>query len=140
MTLLQLKYIAGTISEAAKRLYITQPSLTASVKELEKELGITIFNRTNKGIVLSAEGEEFLGYARQVIDQTSLIAERYLGAVPVKHQFCVSAQHYSFAVEAFVDLVNYSRTSPRASCFNHYRLHNAINVLSSLTQCPQALG
>ena len=109
MTLLQLKYIvtvaaAGTISEAAKQLYIAQPSLTSAIKELENELGITIFKRTNKGILLSAEGEEFLGYARQVIEQTNLIEERYLGKTPVKHQFCVSTQHYSFAVNAFVDL------------------------------------
>ena len=74
-------------------------------KELENELGITIFKRTNKGILLSAEGEEFLGYARQVIEQTNLIEERYLGKTPVKHQFCVSTQHYSFAVEAFVELL-----------------------------------
>lgn len=110
MTLLQLKYVvtvaaAGTISEAAKRLYMAQPSLTAAIKELESELGITIFKRTNKGILISPEGEEFLGYARQVIEQTSLIEERYLGTAPVKHQFCVSTQHYSFAVEAFVDLL-----------------------------------
>ena len=110
MTLLQLKYIvtiaaAGTISEAAKQLFITQPSLTSAVKELESELGITVFRRTNRGVTLTAEGEEFLGYARQVIDQTNLIEERYLGAGHVKHQFCVSTQHYSFAVEAFVQLL-----------------------------------
>ena len=74
------------ISEAAKQLYIAQPSLTSAIKELENELGITIFKRTNKGILLSAEGEEFLGYARQVIEQTNLIEERYLGKTPVKHQ------------------------------------------------------
>ena len=110
MTLLQLKYIVtvaavGTISEAAKQLFISQPSLTSAVKELENELGITIFNRTNKGVVLSAEGEEFLGYARQVIEQTNLIEEKYFGTTPVKYQFCVSTQHYSFAVEAFVELI-----------------------------------
>ena len=110
MTLSQLKYIVtiaqtGTISEAAKKLYITQPSLTAAVKELENELGISIFRRTNKGVLLSSKGEEFLGYARQVIDQINLIEERYMEAAPVKHQLCVSAQHYSFAVEAFVDLL-----------------------------------
>lgn len=110
MTLLQLKYVvtvasAGTISEAAKMLYIAQPSLTASIKDLERELGIDLFIRTNKGITVSAEGEEFLGYARQVIEQTNLIEEKYFGAVPVKHQFCVSTQHYSFAVEAFVELL-----------------------------------
>lgn len=79
--------------------------MTAAIKELEAELGIVIFNRTNKGVVLSAEGEEFLGYARQVIEQTNLIEEKYAGKKPGKHQFCVSTQHYSFAVEAFVDLL-----------------------------------
>lgn len=110
MTLMQLKYVvevasAGTVSKAAENLYIAQPSLTASVKELENELGITIFNRTNKGVILTTEGEEFLGYARQVISQTKLIEERYCGNAPVRHQFCVSTQHYSFAVEAFVALL-----------------------------------
>lgn len=110
MTLLQLKYIVtvastGTISEAAKKLFLSQPSLTTAIKELEYELGVTIFNRTNKGVVLTADGEEFLGYARQVIEQTNLIEEKYFGNVPVKHQFCVSTQHYSFAVEAFVELL-----------------------------------
>lgn len=110
MTLQQLKYIVavaskGTISEAAKELYIAQPSLTAAIKELETELGITIFIRTNKGVIVSAAGEEFLGYARQVIEQTNLIEERYFGKTPGKHQLCVSTQHYSFAVEAFVDLL-----------------------------------
>lgn len=110
MTLLQLKYMvtiatAGTISEAAKQLYITQPSLTSAIKELEHELGITIFTRTNKGIILSSEGEEFLGYARQVIEQTALIEERYFDTASMRHQFCVSTQHYSFAVEAFVELL-----------------------------------
>lgn len=110
MTLLQLKYVltiaaAGSISEAAKQLYITQPSLTAAVRELENELDVTLFLRTNKGVLLSADGEEFLGYARQVIDQTNLIEERYLNAAPARHRFCVSTQHYSFAVEAFVELL-----------------------------------
>ena len=110
MTLLQLKYIvtiaeSGSLNEAAKRLYIAQPSLTSAVKDLENELGITIFSRTNKGVLLTAEGEEFLGYARQVMEQTNLIEERYLGTGQGKHQFCVSTQHYSFAVEAFVELL-----------------------------------
>ena len=110
MTLLQLKYVvevaaAGTISGAAKKLYIAQPSLTAAIKELEHEIGFSLFTRTNKGVVISPDGEEFLGYARQVIEQANLIEERYFGAVPQKRQFCVSTQHYSFAVEAFVDLI-----------------------------------
>ncbi|MDY3973627.1 MAG: LysR family transcriptional regulator [Veillonella caviae] len=110
MTLLQLKYVVavancGSMNKAAKELFIAQPSLTAAIKELEQELGITIFSRTNKGVVLSADGEEFLGYARQVMEQTTLIEEKYFGQLSVKHQFCVSTQHYSFAVEAFVDVL-----------------------------------
>ena len=77
----------GTISRAAEKLYISQPSLTAAIRELEHEFGITIFQRTNKGIILTSEGEEFLGYARQVITLTSLMEERYSGAAPVRHQF-----------------------------------------------------
>ena len=110
MTLQQFRYImtaatTGSLSEAAKQLYITQPTLTVAIQELEEELGITIFNRTNRGVSLSAEGEEFLGYVRQVMEQLDLIREQYLGDHPVKHQFCVSTQHYSFAVEAFVALL-----------------------------------
>ena len=110
MTLAQLRYVitvsqVGTLSEAAKRLYISQPSLTNAIKELEKELGITIFIRTNKGVILSRQGEEFLGYARQVIEQTNLIEEKYLQDHNIKHEFCISTQHYSFAVEAFVSLI-----------------------------------
>lgn len=110
MKLTQLKYIVevaetGKISKAAENLYLSQPSLTAAIKELESEFDITIFSRTNKGVVLTKEGEEFLGYARQVIGQIELMEERYKGNTTVRHQFCVSAQHYSFAVEAFVKLI-----------------------------------
>ena len=110
MTLKQLQYIVtvaetGNITEAARRLFLSQPSLTASIRELEKEYGITIFFRSNKGIELTPEGEEFLGYARQVIEQTDLIEERYAGKSAGKQRFCVSSQHYSFAVEAFVRLL-----------------------------------
>lgn len=110
MTLQQLKYILaiaakGKISAAANELHIAQPSLTSSVKELEKELGITIFHRTNKGIIVSNEGEEFLAYARQAVEQINLIEEKYTGKRQRRLDFCVSTQHYSFAVEAFVDLL-----------------------------------
>ncbi|MCR5208941.1 MAG: LysR family transcriptional regulator [Lachnospiraceae bacterium] len=110
MTLKQLQYIVtvadtGNITEAAKRLFIAQPSLTASIHELEKEYGISIFIRGNKGVELTPEGDEFLGYARQVLEQADLIDERYTGKHKGKQRFCVSAQHYSFAVEAFVELL-----------------------------------
>lgn len=110
MTLQQLKYVievakAKSISEAAKKLFISQPSLTNAIKELEKEMNITIFLRTNKGILISKEGEIFLGYARQVLEQTYLLEEKYLKQDKRKQQFCVSTQHYSFAVNAFVDII-----------------------------------
>jgi DNA-binding transcriptional LysR family regulator len=110
MTLKQLRYIVtvadtGNITEAAGKLYIAQPSLTASIQELEKEYGITIFERSKKGIRLTPEGDEFLGYARQVLDQANLIDERYTGEKSGKVRFCVSSQHYSFVVEAFVELL-----------------------------------
>ncbi len=110
MTLQQLKYVVkiaeiGTLSGAAKELFISQPSLTKSLSELEKEIGISIFQRTNKGIVLSKDGEIFLGYARQVLEQASLIEEMYISSNKTKQNFCVSTQHYSFAVNAFADLI-----------------------------------
>ncbi len=110
MTLQQLRYAitvaeTGTITEAAKKLYISQPSLTNAIHELEKEMNLVLFQRTNKGILLSGEGEEFLGYARQVLEQASILEDKYKGNGGGKKQFCVSTQHYSFAVNAFVDLI-----------------------------------
>lgn len=110
MTLQQLKYVitvaeTGTITEAANQLFISQPSLTNAIHELEKEMSIVIFNRTNKGISLSKEGEDFLGYARQVLEQASILEDKYKGNGGGKKNFCVSTQHYSFAVNAFVDLI-----------------------------------
>ena len=110
MTLQQLKYVTivaetGTITEAANRLYISQPSLTSAIHELEKEMNIIIFNRTNKGINITKEGGDFLGYARQVLEQAAILEDKYKKNAGGKKQFCVSTQHYSFAVNAFVDLI-----------------------------------
>lgn len=110
MTLQQLRYAitvaeTGKITEAANKLYISQPSLTNAIHELEKEMNITIFNRTNKGIIVSKEGEIFLGYARQILELVSILEDRYKRNDGEKKQFCVSTQHYSFAVNAFVDLI-----------------------------------
>ena len=92
MTLQQLKYVvtvaeAGTITNAAKKLYISQPSLTNAIHELEKEMNIVIFQRTNKGIVLSREGEDFLGYARQVLEQAAILEDKYKGQDGGRTQF-----------------------------------------------------
>lgn len=109
MTLQQLNYVitvadSGSMNEAAKKLFVSQPSLSGSIRELEKELGFDVFLRTNRGIVITPEGEEFLGYARQVSEQYRLLTNRYIEK-EAKEKFSVSMQHYSFAVKAFVDTV-----------------------------------
>ena len=110
MTLQQLKYAVAiadknSMNEAAKALFVSQPSLSNAIKELEREIGVTIFLRNNKGIAITMEGTAFLGYARQVVEQAELLEEKYLGVKPSKQKFGVSTQHYSFAVNAFVDLI-----------------------------------
>ena len=109
MTLQQLNYIitiseTGSFNKAADRLYVSQPSLTSAVKELEKEIGILIFNRSGKGVTLTAEGLNFLPYARQVYSQYQNLLDVYSKQGKRKRQFAVSTQHYSFAVKAFVEL------------------------------------
>lgn len=109
MTLQQLKYAltiadCGSMNEAAKQLFISQPSLSETMKELETEIGLDIFLRANRGIVITPEGEEFLGYARQVTEQFGLLQSKYIDK-KVKEKFSVSTQHYTFAVKAFVETV-----------------------------------
>lgn len=110
MTLQQLRYVItvaekGSITEAAKDLYISQPSLSGAIKEMEKEANLTIFNRCRAGVALTTEGMEFVGYARQVVQQMELLESKYIDNSPEKMRFCVSAQHYTFAANAFVELV-----------------------------------
>ena len=110
MTLQQLKYIlaisaTGSMNKAAEQLYVSQPSLTSSVQELEKEIGIKIFNRSGRGVTLTNDGAEFIQYARQVVGQFDILSEKYISKGNVKKKFGVSTQHYSFAVKAFVEMV-----------------------------------
>lgn len=110
MTLTQLRYAitvagANSMNEAARTLFISQPSLSSSIKELEDEIGVELFHRTNRGILVTPEGEEFLGYAKQVVAQYELVEAKYISKVQQKKKFSVSMQHYTFAVNAFVELV-----------------------------------
>lgn len=110
MTLQQLRYVlmvaqVNSMNEAAKRLFITQPSLSGAIKDLEDEMNISIFTRNSKGVVITAEGSEFLGYARQILSQVELLEEKYQEGNNVKKKFGVSTQHYSFVVKAFVEMV-----------------------------------
>ena len=107
LTLQQLKYVvtiadAGSMNIASKQLFISQPSLSGTIKELEKEIGFEIFARSNRGIWMTPDGEEFLGYARQVLEQFKLLEGKYIGKKS-KKKFSVSMQHYTFAVEAFIE-------------------------------------
>ena len=110
MTLQQLRYIisiaeCGSISSAAEKMLVAQPSLSKSVSELEKEMNIIIFYRNNRGVYLSEDGSKFLSYARQVVEQADLLENQYKKKETVKRVFSISSQHYSFVVSAFVALV-----------------------------------
>lgn len=110
VTIQQLKYIVsvvenGTITEAAKKLYISQPSLSNAIKDIEEEVGITIFIRSRAGIVVTPEGMEFVGYARQVLRQMELLEDKYISHTPGKIRFSVSSPYYVFTTNAFVEIV-----------------------------------
>lgn len=110
MTLQQLKYVitiskSGSMHTAADELFITQPNLSKAIKDLELEMGITIFNRTNKGVLLTDDGTKFLSYARQVVEQANLLEDIYKNKESIKRIFAISSQHYGFVVNAFVKLV-----------------------------------
>ena len=110
MNMNQLKYVLETaesssMREAATKLYVSQPALSASIRELEEELGILIFERTNKGISLTEEGREFLSYAKKAVGQYEILEDRYLGRDSGRERFSVSTQHYNFAVKAFTDMI-----------------------------------
>ncbi|MDE6208800.1 MAG: LysR family transcriptional regulator [Lachnospiraceae bacterium] len=111
MTLTQLRYAitvanSNSLNEAARELFISQPSLSTAIRELEEETGTQLFRRTNRGITVTPEGEEFIGYARQVVEQYELIEYKYIKKETTKKKFSVSMQHYAFAVNAFVEMVN----------------------------------
>ncbi len=110
MTILQLKYVlaiaaSSSMREAASRLFVSQPALSATIHELEEELGIRIFERNNKGISLTQQGREFLVYAKQAVSQYEIIEDRYIEKDKDRKHFSVSMQHYVFAVHAFVETV-----------------------------------
>lgn len=142
MTLQQLKYAVtvaecGTISAAAEKLFISQPSLTAAIRELESEMGVTIFSRTNRGVIVSREGEEFLGYARQILSQAQLLQERFSGREQGEKRFAVSSQHFNFTVLAFSRLVQNFRGSRYSF---HFRETTTYEVLEDVSQLRSEVG
>ncbi len=111
MTIQQLKYMdiiakEGSLNKAAEKLYVSQPSLSSAISELEKEIGIVIFNRSGRGATLTNDGMEFIQYARQVVQQYEVLHDKYVKDGNTKKKFGISTQHYSFAVKSFVELIN----------------------------------
>lgn len=137
MTLQQLKYVIevaerGSITEAAKALFLAQPSLSAAIRELEEETGTTIFLRNSRGILITQEGEEFLGYARQVVQQAALIEDKYITRSDVRSRFAVSTQHYSFTSSAFVELVRAHGGASYEFILREGKTYDTINDVKTL--------
>lgn len=142
MRLQQLIYLEkivekGSINEAAKELFLTQPSLSNAVKELESEMGIQILLRNQQGVTLTDDGREFLIYSRQILDQVNLLEEKYKDTRPRQQAFSVSAQHYAFVVHAFVELIRTVNTEE----YNFtLRETETENILDDLTSFKSELG
>lgn len=137
MTLQQLHYIitiseTGSLNKAAELLYVSQPSLTSAVKELEKELGISVFYRSGKGVTLTNDGTEFLLHAKQIYGQYESVLEKYGKGGSYKKKFGVSTQHYSFAVKAFVDMVKEFDMSKYEFAIRETRTGEVISDVSTM--------
>lgn len=137
MKLNQLRYVVevarcGSINEAAKKLYITQPSLSTAIKELEEEFNLEIFIRTTKGVSLTTQGIEFLGYAKQILDQAELLEQHYNKKIPSKQLCNISTQHYAFAVNAFVNLIKQNNTDEYEFTLRETRTLDIITDVANL--------
>lgn len=136
MTIQQLRYAitiseTGSLNKASEVLYVSQPSLTNAVRELEKELGVTIFNRSGRGAVLTNDGAEFIQYARQVVQQYDGLLEKYGKGGTLKKKFGISTQHYSFAVKSFVDMVKQFDTVEYEFAIRETKTREVIDDVSS---------
>lgn len=137
MTLQQLHYAitiseTGSLNKAAEILYVAQPSLTGSMQDLEKELGITIFHRSGRGVSLTNDGMEFITYARQVYHQYETLMDKYGKSGAMKKKFGVSTQHYSFAVKTFVEMVKNFNTAEYEFAIRETKTREVIEDVSTL--------
>lgn len=138
MTILQLKYVilianSKSFREAASKTFISQPALSTAIRELEEELGITLFERTNKGIRLTQQGKEFLSYAKEAVSQYELIEDRYLDRDKDKKHFSVSMQHYVFAVHAFINVVKGYDANKYVFSVHETRTDEVLNNVRNMT-------
>ena len=136
MTIQQLHYAiiiseVGSLNKAAEVLFVTQPSLTSAVQELERELGIMIFNRGGKGMTLTNDGAEFIQHARQVVAQYERLVEKYSPNGKLKKKFGISAQHFSFAVKSFVEMVKQFDTEEYEFAIRETKTREVIEDVSS---------
>ena len=136
MTIQQLRYAvtiseAGSLNKASEILYVAQPSLTSAMQELEKELGVTLFSRSGRGVTLTNDGTEFIHYARQVLSQYDGLLERFGRGGARKKHFGVSTQHYSFAVKSFVELIKRFGTDEYEFAIRETRTRDVIDDVSS---------
>ncbi|MHC5248513.1 LysR family transcriptional regulator [Enterococcus sp. LJL90] len=136
MRIQQLEYLemiakTGSINEAAKKLFLTQPSLSNAIKELENEMGVQLLLRSKMGVTLTNDGREFLIYARQILDQVYLLEERYQQQSVRKQAFSVSAQHYAFVVHAFVELIHGVTTAEYQFTLRETETENILDDLTS---------
>jgi DNA-binding transcriptional LysR family regulator len=137
ITLQQLRYFIevateSSISAAADLLYVSQPTMSAALKDLESRTGCTLFIRSVRGVTLTEDGTEFLGYARQVTEQAELLEQRYLGRAPSRRFLAVSTQHYSFVVDAFVRMVKASDAAEYAFSLRESRTWDIIEDVRTL--------
>ncbi len=132
----QLQYVStvaelGSINEAAKHLFISQPSLSNALKSLESELNIIIFQRSSRGVSLTAAGEEFMSYARQIVDQVNLLEAKYKHGKHSRRLLSISSQHYAFAVHAFAELVKHYAEDEYEFTLRETETHNIFADVST---------
>ncbi len=137
MNITQLKYVleaaaSNSMREASAKLYVTQPALSASIRELEDELGILIFERTNKGISLTDEGREFLAYAKKAVGQYGILEDRYLSRDSGKERFSVSTQHYNFAIKAFTEVLKIKKPDKYVFSIHETKTKEVLDDVASL--------
>lgn len=142
LTLQKMRYLVtvaeiGTVTGAAKALFVSQPSLTKTIHEIEDEVGFLIYKRTGRGITTTQKGEEFLSYIRQVLDQADLLNGRFLQKRARKRLFAISAQHYSFAVRAFADLIKEHEGDEYDFSFRETETHG---IIDDVAEMRSALG
>ena len=136
MTIQQLRYVTvicdeGSLNKASEQLYIAQPSLTSALQELEKEIGITVFNRSGRGVTPTNDGLEFIRYAREVLSQYDNLLEKYGKGGNLKKKFGISTQHYSFAVKSFVEMVKHFGTDEDEFAIRETRTRDVIDDVAS---------